>query len=249
MEQSPYTWIIAAVVIIGKLLLDRLSAGASSDDSQEPSGRKPPISPVDPFPNNMPRDRAKPLETEEEARMRRFREALGLPPETDLPPPRKVVPRPADEEEAPVFAPAQAPVPQPVLTPSAPQPAPIFREFPRPTEPPPWGEAARRASLPQKSPASVPPLPPKHDESLIPEFEDGEDLVNVPPAQSIEQAAPQMELNEELSNASSEAHGDRAPRRAEHSPRNALDVDLGDIAALKRAFILKEVLGAPKALQ
>jgi hypothetical protein len=246
MEQSPYTWIIAIVIIIGKLLLDRLAGQANDDEAPGDKERRPPVSPVDPFPNEMPRDRGNRIETEEEARLRRFREALGLPPEAEMPQPRRVPQKPVEQEETPVFEATPPPLPEPV----APVPAPIFREFPKPATPPPWGESADPAPEPTRR--QHPQAREHHhndEESLIPRFEDGASLVNVPDARPIEYSAPQMELDHGMSAPPPHGHSTATANTHEVSAAKGLRLDLQDPAALKRAFVLKEVLGAPKALQ
>ena len=211
MEHSVFT--IFAVVIV---LLLRLAKNAGNS-AAPPASR--PQSP-----------RGDPASTEsEEARMRRFMDAVGLPPGATPPPP--VRPR-AGTNPGPL--PTISP---PVLIPTAPG---RLRRVPFPpggtVVPRSAGSYQQPAPIRRVLPASYPSPAPAPVSSVAPQQ---------PPAPAItggyEEAAPGVPAIGRAAVA--------ADAKPSGIPASALMTRLRDPAAIREAIILREVLGPPKALR
>jgi len=220
MEQWPIFLIVGLIALV-KWLMENSGKfqGDESDDIPDP----------DPSQRNRPASPRPPRpnagafpggETEEE-RMRRFMEALGLPKE-GVPPPR-----PAPRKAAPV--------------------KPDIRHLGRPIPAP---AAARRTKI-------SPPL------------ETGGPLPTLPKTASVGETAPSMEVTSipqmtfgeplqvarsvavEVSSAVTQPSPRPAPKKPprETAVQAALQEQLRDPASLRRAILLREILGAPKGLQ
>ena len=163
----------------------------------------------------------------EEERMRRFMEALGLPP-TGVPPPVR---------KTPVVKPLPSPRPHP-------------RQVGRPL-----------------AGGSIRPSAPAHRPDIAPPLETGGPLPSIPKVASVGETAPSMEVTSipQMSFAEPEravqsaaaavASSVKTPARSASqiqqapSAQAALREELRGPDALRRAILLREILGAPKGLQ
>ena len=184
-------------------------------------------------------DMARPNDSEEE-RMRRFMEALGIPADTAAPQ-RRPTPTPL----RPVEPKRQSPIP--------PVPPIVQREPRRPNRQPP-----AMPRTPWTAPTPVPPPMPYGDRSL--------DTEPAPTTPAGRISLPELETTqiEEFRTVSSTVNADAsiitplsvedAKARAAVAEQKKADRELWRVAlrspdALRSAFILKEVLGAPRGLQ
>lgn len=177
-----------------------------------------------PRPLQRPRNLAHPEESDEE-KMRRFMEALGLPPESRPPP-----------------APVRKPAAEPVVTKPRRSPSPVEPAKPRPVSQPvrphiaptldtggPLPEIPKTASVSETAPAS--------EIVTIPQ------MVFASPEQLLER--PQTRVESPSARRSSAA----SPRRQAGGATGSLKEQLRTPAALRNAILLREILGAPKGLQ
>ncbi len=243
MEQLIFVLILGALAL-GKHFLERGGSfgGDSPDDIPNPPQRRRPIEPRPPA--AMPGSG----ETEEE-RMRRFMEALGLPPTAPPPQPKPAVQRPIEPRPAAPTPAAQMPQ-QP--RPSRPNPRHLGEPFGRPMAP-----VFRRPKLPQQPRPGPAPAPEVRRPEPAPE------PAKAPMVAPMSESAPAMQVASlerlpdsggavELAAAGVESSARFASaRRGGQSSRDiaALKRDLRDPAALRRAILLREILGPPKGLQ
>lgn len=225
MEQLIFLVVVGALAL-GKWLLE--NAGSFQKDESNDIPEAPRRRPAPPRPSRQ--------ETDEE-KMRRFMEALGLPAETPPPPVR------------------QAPRPQPKPHPG---------QLGRPMGP---GGGGQRPSQPMQRPQ---PLRPPVESQPRPE--PVQPPVAVPghlaaPARSVQETAPAMEVASLApvqfntpervteSAAAGVASAGRlispsiSQRRAGGISQAILREQLGDPSAIRRAILLREILGTPKGLQ
>jgi len=218
-------WVISTVL---------KQAGKEGDQENDPSKLRPKFQPLDSPPAESDQDRVRRFvgetitqkqagtETEsEEERTRRFMEALGLPPGS-VPPPKMTRP------------PAQQPAPRTLMTPVA--PASIPRLFPSapppsPAPPAPWPQEPAAPLLGRQNPAreSSPPSETKKPLSVG----------NAPPL-----SVPLYRLDLPFTKAPTTS--------SEPAPGEVLDalrMELRQRGALRKAFIVREIIGPPKALQ
>lgn len=189
MEQLILILLIGAFSLL-KWVFDRITEAKEARQREEQLTRRPSSSGEAP-----PR-----METDEERRIRRFMEALGLPAE-EAPP---VLPKRAEEPPRKATRPKHLPKLKPAKYPvSADTPATIAK---------PAAETAAPLLSPQETLAADP---------LFTNFE----------------SFPAMQTTRVSQTEPTEERG------------GALFPELRDSAALRRAFVLKEILGPPKALQ
>ncbi|MCX6967545.1 MAG: hypothetical protein NTZ46_07155 [Verrucomicrobia bacterium] len=218
---DPIVLVIAGAFALGKWLLQ--NAGKSApEEPRTPSSR--PLNPGSGDPSGT--------ESEEE-RMRRFMEALGLPPNSVPPPVRKPAPR--------VEKPAFKPLPKP--KPNVRQPGPPLASEKRPVA----------SSTPEQRRDIAPPL------------ETGGPLPSIPKAASVEESAPSMEVTsipqitfgEPEQAVAGAAVSDQAKpysratlqKQPESGAQAALREQLREPDSLRKAILLREILGPPKGLQ
>jgi len=220
MPEQVVILIIVAAFSIGKWVLDNVTKPAQENRPKEREKR----SPFGPQERATPRSGPQASPADEEAeRVRRFMEALGLPPGEVPPAPirKKPVsqhPKPVRQEGVPV---------RPMVAPARPGPA------PRPSVP-----TLSRPVLPEVSaPFAQPEMPPASYQApapapLEPSLPMAAALAPAPPS-PLESPAPN-------------------PRpyqvRTAHPAHSALRKALRQRSGLREALILSEVLGPPKAL-
>jgi hypothetical protein len=177
-----------------------------------------------------PRDRTA-RETEEEERLRKFMEALGLPPNAPPPSPRSTTTRPPIVAHTPA-----SPPPTPVSKRTRPRLPREPRVTPPRSSPPPLPRGRARSLDEEDAPAlpvealSLPPLVTR----VLPEFETVASSITAIP---LEAAAALAERD---------AYQDREPQRA--APGNPIADLLRSRDDLRRAILLREVLGPPLGL-
>ena len=231
MDQLVFLLIVGAVAFV-KWLVE--NAGQNPSDEPRTPSRRDPDAPRSLRPDPGDASRA---ETEAE-RMRRFMEALGLPPDAVPPSPQRKPPTQPQRPAAPVSKPLS--VPRPMLRKGRP-----LDPFPRPVAP----------AAPQPRPHIAPPI-----ENIQP-------LPTLPKTASVAETAPSMEVTsipqmtfaepEQAIQSAAVAVGAaaKAPTRSASqekpagSVQAALREDLRGPDALRRAILLREILSAPKGLQ
>ena len=189
------------------------------------SGETPDTKPLRP---SQPREDSSAERESEEEKVRRFMQALGLPPE-GVPPPARVVKQPS------------APVP-------APTPAPRRMDRPvRPLFPAPVKQVA--------------PVVPAGRANIAPPLETGGPLPSIPKTASVAETAPSMQVASipqmvfdqprEQARPAAPTQPSRADSRKTQPAvaQAALREELRGPAALRKAILLREILGAPKGLQ
>jgi hypothetical protein len=212
--------IVALVISAVKWLKDQVT---------EASSQTPPA-PKAPAQEESIRPRAVPRGTSEEERMRKFMEALGLPPDAARPIPAHEAPtlRPAAEKPAPARQPELRPVPPIITQPTFPR-----RGANRPLKPPPIPAPAQERSL-DEAEAPTKPVEQIHLGPLqtaeLPTFQTASSVVSAIPFESLA-----MENAGHVVPESSVAAEARALVR---SPR-----------AIRSAVLLREILGPPRGLQ
>lgn len=182
--------------------------------------------------------------------MRRFMEALGLP--SNAPMPKQ--PNPPAAAQPPPAAPApRAP---------APQRRPDLRRLGEPFNPfgggPSLPSPLRRRKMavePRPAPVSQPEPSPSHAPSLAPSLAPAP----IPAMVSVSEVAPSMEVASlravETAASGVESAARMTPPKeagtagAQNEMAAGLKDQLRDPAALKRAILLREILGTPKGLQ
>lgn len=231
--------LIVGALALGKWLIENSGKFQSGNDEPEdeprpvdrPASTRPTPGPARTYgpPAATPSSRT---ETDEE-KMRRFMEALGLPANS-MPPP------------------AQRRVPQPSAS-SGPQrsPRPIARRLERPAQPEP-------------SPAE---LQPASRRSIAAPLDTGGPIPDLPKSRPMSESAPAVQVTSFAPAAMAQTQAAVAAAGASVTPekqggftsfappspamdlRAGLREQLGDPAALRRAILLREILGEPKGLQ
>jgi len=217
------------VLVIGAIALGKwfFENAGRSQGGDEPTDEVPRPQPRT---NARPRNLAHPEESDEE-KMRRFMEALGLPPESA--PPLTPVYKPASQAAAERLrrrrVPAEPAVPaKPVKTAPAPQPV-------RPHIAPTLDTGGPLPEIPKT--ASVSETAPASEVMSIPK------MIFVEPEQMIERA-PARDAGKPASRATA-----ATPQRQLEGGVGALRDQLRTPEALRNAILLREILGAPKGLQ
>jgi len=219
--------VLVGLFALGKWLLENAGkSGAGKDGDGSPRERRGSIPGVDPFPRQSRPRRPIPqasAESEEE-RMRRFMEALGLPPNS-APPARPQPPsRPARPQPP---APASRPVRAPIAPPSRLEPI------------------APPAPLP-KAP-SVKVAAPPMEVSTVRKVEFASPQSYIAPASPLEKRPIAAAAEKLGAMAEARVQNGGATVRKPSSPRNPLLAQLRGAAALRNAIVLREILGPPKA--
>lgn len=212
--------VFAAIAGI-QLLVRFIQARKQSADQPPPrsDGRPDPASA-----QGTPRRTATQPDDEEE-RVRKFLEALGIP--TEAPPPPPIVPQ-AAPEPPPLFQPPQL------------DDEPTFRR-PVVVEPPPLRQPAPAKRRPEPEPIIHGEEGPRH--RMAPAvFRDG-DMADAP--QPMSSAAAFRDMDQTASSASAYAIPRSSKTTRSHAGVRTL---LSDRRTLRDAIILREVLGPPKAL-
>lgn len=226
--------LIFAALAFGKWLFDR----AQESGGGEPGEMPPPASRPQQRINRPRSSTGLPEGESEEEKMRRFMEALGLPPESAPPRPSASTPRrPEPVRRTPDRS--KLPPSPPIVN----DPARTRRWMGGPSAP-------RTPSTPP--PFAAPPVQP---------------ATMAQPAAPVSESAPAMEVaavsqgvnvgleqpSKARQRAASEARAARGSRPANagavSGPASALREQLRTPAALRNAILLKEILGAPKGLQ
>jgi len=222
---------LIVLVVVGALALakwlfenaGKFQGGESDDNPPNPAQPPRPL---------RPDSEAAPRSESEEERMRRFMEALGLPQSSVPPPVRKPVVRPPPRPAEPVSKPL-------------PTPRPSSRNVGYPISP----------SAPARRPKIAPPL------------ETGGPLPTLPKTASVGETAPSMEVTSipqmtfaapeqavqssaaEVSAAAKSSARPSLQKQQTTGTQAALREQLRDPASLRKAILLREILGAPKGLQ
>jgi len=221
--------LVVGAVALGKWLLENAGKlkGDDADSSQDiPTDSERRVTPVPRRPNL---ESASSQESEEE-KMRRFMEALGLPQGSVPPPSRKPV-----SQSTPLARQASKPLP-------APRPHP--RQMGRPIQP---------SSLPRRPQISRPldtggPLPTLPKTASVSETAPSMEVTSIPqmtfaqPQQAVQSAG--AEVGAPLMRSASSA-----PVMRQQTAQATLREALRDPASLRKAILLREILGAPKGLQ
>ena len=215
--------ILVGLFALGKWLLTNAGKSTSENGGVQPPNAGPPPQ----------RPRTQPSETDEE-RMRRFMEALGLPAQAT--PPAKVEPRPA-----------QPPPPLPQIQKSAPEPlTPAQKRFKERPARRSEGRPARRADHKGIAPELAPmiPMDPIAKVASVSETAPSMEVTSIP---SINFGSPVEDAEDAVSAA---GNVDRL-QSAEPTQRGrtAFRGQLRGSAALRKALVMREILGPPKALQ
>ena len=224
--------VVVGVIALVKWFVE--NAGKSAPDEPQTPVRRDPATPRSLRPDSGDAART---ESEEE-RMRRFMEALGLP-QTSVPP---LVRKPSVAKSAPVSEkPISRPLPAPKLHP---------RQLGRPI-------------LGRPLPSSA----PAHRPDIAPPLETGGPLPTLPKIASVGETAPSMEVTSipqmtfaapeqavqsagAAVSASPQTTSRSAPQTtATPSAQAALREQLREPDSLRKAILLREILGAPKGLQ
>ncbi|XHR30169.1 MAG: hypothetical protein ACFUZC_06335 [Chthoniobacteraceae bacterium] len=249
MEQLIFVLILGALAL-GKHFLERGGSfgGDSPDDTPDLPQRRRPIEPRPP--TAMPGSG----ESEEE-RMRRFMEALGLPQSAPPPQPKPAAQRPPEPRPAAPTpaAPTPAAQPQPQSPrPQRPNPRHLGEPYGRPMAP-----VFRRTKPQQQRPAPAPAPEASRPEPLR---EPAKITMPVP----MNKTAPAMQVaslerlpdsggavESAAASVESAARFTTSRQGAVQTSRDiaALKRDLRDPAALRKAILLREILGPPKGLQ
>ena len=226
--------VVVGVIALVKWFVE--NAGKNAPDATRPTASRDPVAPRTSRPAIGDASRT---ETEEE-RMRRFMEALGLPSDAVPPPARKPpVNQPIQQTAPPVSRPLPTPRPSP-------------RQLGRPL-----GPGTR--PLPSSAPA--------HRPDIAPPLETGGPLPTMPKVASVGETAPSMEVTSipqmrfaepEQAVQSAAAAVSAVDKGASRSTvqvqpasrmQAALMEELRGPDALRKAILLREILGAPKGLQ
>jgi hypothetical protein len=219
--------LVVGAIALGKWLFENAGRSQGGDEPTDEVPRP------QPRPNARPRNLAHPEESDEE-KMRRFMEALGLPPESA--PPLTPVYKPASQAATERLRrrrvpaePARPAVPaQPVKAALAPQPV-------RPHIAPTLDTGGPLPEIPKV--ASVSETAPASEVMSIPK------MVFVEPEQMLERA-PARDGGKPASRATA-----ATPQRQLEGAVGALRDQLRTPEALRHAILLREILGAPKGLQ
>lgn len=230
MEQLLILVVVGFIALV-KWLLENYGRFTPDRDRSTPPEEDEPLRRQSPPPRSSPGR----VETEEEARVRRFMEALGLPAGEE--PPARRAPSPLPSATPPMqrrVQPSPSATPPP-LNPQRRGPAPAAPRTPHPAPRTPTVLAPHRPP-PSLEPVSPVPASPSTGEANMPIGE----VFNA--------------FDTTLESASSKAQNeqDRKSEIAAFAPREeggSLLPDLRGAVSLRRAFILREVLGPPKALQ
>ena len=217
--------VVVGVVALAQWLFKNAGKfqGGESDDSAPDRSQRNPQVPRNPRPMAGPAPR---WENEEE-KMRRFMEALGLPPEEGVPPPvRKPVARPIQPASQPL------PAPKPDLRPVG---HPLASPARRPQISRPLETGGPLPTLPKT--ASVGETAPSMEVTSIPQ------MTFAAPEQAVQSASA------EVSAAAKPSSRPLAPKQQTSGVQAALREQLRDPASLRKAILLREILGAPKGLQ
>jgi len=181
-----------------------------------------------PTPPGTPARTNRPPADSEYERQRRFREALGLPPDTATPPLVKPRPTPANPPPLQQIPPMGASPTRRIYTG-------VPRRAAAPVQPP---------AVPVRPLASAPPSAPAAPIPVAWVPDSPQTMIAPAP---IEQPAPLVPVYKS-SKAPSPAPA-AAPTSQQTFPASALLLSLRDPASIRKAIILREVLGLPKALQ
>lgn len=215
--------ILVGLFALGKWLVQNVGKTAESQEDSAPG--TPPVTPT-PIRSGQPL----PANESEEERMRRFMEALGLPAGSAQPP-------------KPVLRESQKPLTRPPLTAASDEVVqPPRAQVPMPRE------RRMRESRPDRR-QIAPPSAPIEAQTAIPKIA------------SMGDSAPQMEVSSipAMTFATPESYIRKAtPTQArgaktmvEPAPASGITLSelLHDKSALRKALIMREILGAPKSLQ
>ena len=215
--------VVVGVIAFVKWLME--NAGQNAPDETQ----SPPASPLRPGSGD-----ASGTESEEE-RMRRFMEALGLPQNSMPPPVRKPTPRPADK--------------------------PASQQLPSPRPHP------RQLGRPLPPGRTIFPSTPAHRPDIAPPLETGGPLPTLPKIKSVGESAPSMEVTSipqmtfaepeqavqsagvAVSVPAKTASRSSPPQQQGISAQAALREQLREPDSIRKAILLREILGAPKGLQ
>ncbi|HWL52961.1 MAG TPA: hypothetical protein VNQ90_11035 [Chthoniobacteraceae bacterium] len=256
--------LLLAAVALGNWLLERQrtqkaerkqAAKRAAREAGAPSGEEKTLAP------------SPGKETDEEKQIRRFFEALGLPPEGQSPVPpfapssgrermkRREAQRKAPASPAPTAGREAAPLPPRRETPPVSRPLQAPRRRPIPSAPPrPEPVLKREAHAPSSpfGPEAKPPVAERPSEVRTEPLEPVETVRSeVVSAARLEARVAAIRRNAlSGSEAPPSAKGAAALRERSASPaRDALRRRLRDVRAVQEAYILREILGPPKALQ
>jgi len=232
MNEQLIVILVVAVIALVKWALKNAGEvqGGDADESRntpEREQRPPPPRSLRPGTESMAREES------EEEKMRRFMEALGLPQSSPPPPMRKPTPKPAPAAERPAYNPLPTPKPHP-------------RQLGRPTPPTIFPSPGRRKIAPPLDTGK--PLPTLPKTASVSESAPSMEVASIPqmtfaqPEQAVQSAAAEV--------ASATTQPARpATKKQQPSAQAALREQLRDPDSLRKAILLREILGAPKGLQ
>jgi len=214
---------LIVILVVGALALGKwLFENSGRFQGDEPESPSNPTQPRLPTARTL---RPDPGEESEEEKMRRFMEALGLPPESAPPPVRR----------QPAAKPAMKQQPQEPVTPPRKEPRRLAQPA-RPKIAPPLETGGPIPTLPKT--ASVAETAPSMEVTSIPTMTFAQPEQAAQGAQAVEKAA-------------SSARQSSVPTQQKQvsTAQATLMEQLRNPAGLRNAIILREILGTPKGLQ
>lgn len=236
--------VIVAALALGKWLFENAgNFGGGRDTPDDPSDEFPPP-PRRRAATPVPRGPASPANEEtEEERVKRFMEALGLPATGAPMPPRGPQPQrpPVPERRAPLSRPKPdvRHLGEPFGAPMSP---PVLRRRPA-MEP-------RREPVPQPGPRPVIPEPaPEPMSAPVSESAPAMEVASLPRIEADTGRAVANAAFGVQTTAQQLLQPFGAVQRPESEPLAVLKQQLRDPGALRRAILLREILGTPKGLQ
>ncbi|MEI8233091.1 MAG: hypothetical protein WCH57_00220 [Verrucomicrobiota bacterium] len=229
MDQLIVVLIVGALALVKWLVENggKFQSGGDAGEDAPPAPRRPLGTPAEPSTH---------AETDEE-KMRRFMEALGLPANGVPPPAQRPVPRPSESQSV-----------------APPVPRPIVRRVERPA----FRPVTSAPAEPQPEPAHRSIAPPLETGGPLPKIPKSRPMSESAPAVQVTSFAPAAIARTQASIAAAGAGVTPAKRQDAQpfgQPAPAVDLQmglreqLGSPAALRRAILLKEILGEPKGLQ
>ena len=216
-----FIWLVIAAIAFGKWLMERGGTLAEPQDDEREKNSSPTASS-----SALPRAGRTDAQSEEE-RLRKFMEALGIPPTSA--PPRKVAPR-ASKSASPPLTPVHPP---PVLLPRS-----LTKKLqsPRPSQREVVAPAPRSSVAQQTAPAET---------FSASERDQTYKTSDLPPLPSIPAAT--------ISPASSESLpreiGAASALQSTFNENADIRLRLRSAAQLREAFILREILGPPRGMK